>query len=89
MSKAKPVSTSTPTPVPQITFVEEDVKLLQQFGQLLVSRAKLKLTIQDAINLGKYISHMNNITRKIEAHILEVKSITQIKDAADANNTDK
>jgi hypothetical protein len=85
MSKAKP----TPTPTPQITFSEEDVKLLQQFGQLLVSRAKLKLTIQDAMNLTKYISHMNNITRKIEAHILEVKSITQIKDAADANNTSK
>lgn len=85
MSKAKP----TPTPTPQITFIEEDVKLLQQFGQLLVSKASLNLTIQEAMSLSKYVSHMNTITKKIEAHILEVKRITQLKDAPDANNTDK
>lgn len=85
MSKAKP----TPTPTPQITFIEEDVKLLQQFGQLLVSKASLNLTIQEAMSLAKYVSHMNTITKKIEAHILEVKRITQLKDAPDANNTDK
>jgi hypothetical protein len=77
------------TPEPQITFVEEDVKLLQQFGQLLVSKATLNLSIQDAMNLAKYVSHMNAITKKIEAHILEVKRVTQLKDSTDANNTDK
>jgi hypothetical protein len=80
---AKQVKPATPEPV--ITFVEEDVKLLQQFGQLLVSKATLNLSIQDAMNLTKYISHMNSITRKIEAHILEVKRITQLKDSSDAD----
>jgi hypothetical protein len=89
MSKAKPAPTSIPSPTPQITFVEEDVKLLQQFGQLLVSKASLNLTIQEALLVAKYVSHMNAVTKKIEAHILEVKSLTQIKDAADANNTNK
>jgi hypothetical protein len=83
MSKAK---APTKEVISQITFVEEDVKLLQQFGQLLVSKATLSLTIQEALNLAKYVSHMNAVTKKIEAHLLEVKRITQVKEPSDANN---
>lgn len=72
----------------QITFTEEDVKLLQQFGQLLVSKATFNLSLQDSINLTRYVSHLNGITKKIEAHILEVKKIVSLEEN-DASNTNK
>lgn len=72
---------------PQITFTEDDVKKLQDFGQLLVSKATLNLSIQEAIRLSSYVQHMNYLTKKIEAHIFEVKRVTT--EAVNANNADK
>ena len=80
---------ATPTTSPQMTFTEQDVQQIKAFGSFLLSKASFNLSINDAMQLGRYVHFMNQLTSKMEAHIMEVKRIIQTKDLSDANNTSK
>jgi hypothetical protein len=62
---------------PQITFTEQDVQQTKAFGSFLLSKATFNLSINDALQLGRYVHFMNQLTSKMEAHILEVRNITK------------
>jgi hypothetical protein len=78
MAKKPESSEPSATPSkPQITFTEQDVQQMKAFGSFLLSNAKFNLTINDALQLGRYVHFMNQLSQKMEAHILEVRSITK------------
>jgi len=71
---------ATPTKSPQITFTEQDVQRTKAFGSFLLSKATFNnLSINDAMQLGSYVNFMNQLTQKMEAHIMEVISIKNIE----------
>lgn len=78
MAKKPESSEPSATPSkPQITFTEQDVQQIKAFGSFLLSKATFQLNITEATQLNKYVYFMNQLTSKIEAHILEVVSIKQ------------
>ena len=80
MAKKPESSEPSATPSkPQITFTEQDVQQTKAFGSFLLSKATFNLSINDALQLGRYVHFMNQLTQKMEAHILEVISIKNIE----------
>jgi hypothetical protein len=77
----KPSENPTPTQQPVLTFVESDVVRLREFGAFLLSNAKFNLTIQEAVKLNGYVNFMNQLSQKMEAHIMELRSIKEPRDA--------
>lgn len=77
MAKKSEASEPSATPSkPQITFTEQDVQRIKAFGSFLLSKALFNsLSINDALQLGVYVQFMNQLTSKVEAHVLEVISI--------------
>jgi hypothetical protein len=71
---------------PQITFTEQDVQKMRDFGSFLLSHAKFNLSIPEAVKLNGFVGFMNQLSQKMEAHILELKSITK-PEKTDANNS--
>lgn len=62
----------------QITFTDDDVKTLRAFGKLLTEKARMELTIPEALMLNRYLSAYNVVVQKVEAHVLEVKRVVPL-----------
>lgn len=60
-----------------IKFTKQDVDSLKQLGALLVAKARFSdLSIPEAVNLNRLLQAYNQITIKVEDHILEVLKVT-------------
>lgn len=59
----------------QLTFTQADVDFLEAFGKFLVQKTKMELSIPESVQLNKYLGSYNQLTKKIEAHIFELKQI--------------
>lgn len=59
-----------------MSFMEEDVKKLQEFGLFLNQRAKFNdMSITDSVKLISHLQFYNNLAQKVQDHILEIKKI--------------
>jgi hypothetical protein len=75
----KSVSSNPETQASAITFTEQDVQRLRDFGSFLLSNARFNLTIQEAVKLNGFVGFMNQLAMKMDSHILELKAIHTTK----------
>jgi hypothetical protein len=59
-----------------MTFTDEDVKMLKEFGAIL-HKGEYTLGIADIIKFHKYLVAYNKIVGKVEAHVMEVVSLKE------------
>ena len=60
----------------QLTFAETDVKFLEEFGKFLVDKARMSmLSIPEITHFHKLLVQYNVLTRKVEAHVMEVVAV--------------
>jgi hypothetical protein len=66
-----------------LNFTEEDKQKVVQFLNMVAANADFKLNTSEVIAYFKLLSFMQQVLiPKIDANILEVKKITENKDAA-------
>lgn len=59
-----------------MSFSEDDVKKMKEFGFLLNQKANFnQMSIPDSVKLVSYLNFYNQLASKIEAHIMEIKKI--------------
>lgn len=62
-------------------FTEEDKQKLIDFLNMTAKHAKFELNTQEIIDYFKLLSHMQQkILKKVDANILEVKRIVEMKE---------
>ena len=61
----------------QLTFSKEDADLLEAFGKFIAQKAVMNLNVTEIIQFYKLLSQYNQVTRKIDAHVMELVRITE------------
>ena len=62
--------------IEQLTFTEDEAKQHADFINMVYTKAKWDLTSAEAMTLSKHFGQMSAFQKKVDAHIMEVKSIT-------------
>jgi len=63
------------------SFKEDDYNLVSSFVNFITRNAKFNLDVKESIELYNYLSKIQTkLLPKIEAHILEVGKVKQVKD---------
>jgi hypothetical protein len=68
----------------QLVFAQSDVDFMEAFGKFLVQKAKMELTIPEAIQLNKHLAQYNRITKLIDAHVMELQKIVHSDASSEA-----
>ena len=69
-------------------FREEDYNVISNFVNFVTRNAQFRVDVKQSIELYNYLSKIQtNVLPKIEAHILEVGSVKQLKDNKNAKKT--
>jgi hypothetical protein len=58
-----------------ITFTEAEVQFLDNFGSFISQKARMELTVPEAILLNKYLIEFNRLRNKISEHVFEVRQV--------------
>lgn len=62
-----------------MNFSAADKDKAIQFGDFISKHAQWSLSTSEAIILTKYLSWYNEIVQKIDAHILEVERVAEVR----------
>ena len=58
-------------------FTEEDVRNLQGFLQFIAERGKFELDWAEAIQLARYRQFGTDLLKKVNGHIMELRSVQE------------
>lgn len=61
-----------------LTFTEDEAKWFQEFGAFVLSKAKWDLTTAEAITLAKHIGACQLHAKKLQDHIMEIRSVKEV-----------
>ncbi len=70
-----------------LTFTDDDVEQARGFGKFIQAKAEMKLSIPEAVQLNRYLAFYNQLTRKIEAHVMELKKIVTAPEESSGDGT--
>lgn len=61
----------------QLTFSREDADFMEAFGKFIAQKARMDLTVPEVIQFHKYLVQYNQLTRKIDSHIMELIRVVE------------
>jgi len=60
----------------QLTFTEDEVKKTAEFVQFVYDHGRFDVDTKGALKLTRCLTHMNNVIKKMDDHIMELKKVT-------------
>jgi hypothetical protein len=70
-------------------FSDDDVKFLDSFGEFLMKHMHADLTIPQAIQLNKHLAQYNQLRKKVQDSILELRAVHEKPAEAPADAAEK
>ena len=61
----------------QLTFTEEEVKKTADFVQFVYDHGKFELSTKQSLALTRFFGHMNELIKKMDSHIMELKRVVK------------
>ena len=60
-------------------FTEQDSELCMKFGKFIGEHAKFNLSVPQLLEFHKMLVWYNSLMKKVDAHVMEVKSIRKME----------
>lgn len=58
-------------------FTDDDVQSLESFGKYVAQKATFNMSVADMIAFHKLLVQYNQITRKVNDHVMELKQVIE------------
>ena len=70
-----------PPPMPEITFTEDELKLLVDYMNFMMGKTEGRILLKDQMEFDKLTKGMIRHIKKCEDHILEIKRVINTRES--------